>query len=374
MDEEPLLHRLGWQRRAVGSGDRRFPVLPREQHRQRARSEGGIGDDQSLAGCGAVPRSPEVRQRRVTHGRCGAHDPLQLRNGVLVDLGDGGAGDDVVELIEQERLPGGLDLIVRIGEPGELGDGREGFGFEEPVLAGTVEGLRAGLGSQRAAVELQVELPHPDRQTRFRQRGEKLLDVRHAQAWQRRELPDARVVLEHARRWPAAAVTPAEGEQTFRVLALAPEVAPRAEGVERGDIAVVAMGRRQIAEHVGRHPAAVDPFPGEEVVGEEVLFVPVELGREEAVDPGASQELGNPAREPEDVRQPRDRRAFAEPGFEGALPVEELADERLAAGDLGVWLDPRAADRLPAALGDALLDPLQEIGGVLLDPGVELRR
>ena len=85
--------------------------------------------------------------------------------GVLVDLGDGGAGDDVMELIEQERLPGGFDLIVRIGEPGELRDGREGFRFEEPVLAGAVEGFRAGLGRQRAAVELQVELPHPDRQT-----------------------------------------------------------------------------------------------------------------------------------------------------------------------------------------------------------------
>ena len=69
VDEEPLLHRLGWQRRAVGSGDRHFPVLPGEQHRQRARREGGIGDDQSLTGCGVVPRPPEVRQRRITHGR-----------------------------------------------------------------------------------------------------------------------------------------------------------------------------------------------------------------------------------------------------------------------------------------------------------------
>ena len=146
-----------------------------------------------------------------------------------------------MELIEQQRLPGGFDLIVRIGEPGELRDGREGFRFEEPVLAGAVERFRAGLGGQRAAVELQVELPHPDRQTCFRQRGEVLLDVRHAQARQRRELLDARVVLEHARRRPAAAIAPAEGEQALRVEALAAEVAPRAEGVERSDVAVVAV-------------------------------------------------------------------------------------------------------------------------------------
>ena len=188
MDEEPLLHRLCWQRRAVGGGDRHIPVLPREQRRERARRKGGIGDDQLLAGCRVVPWSPEVHQRGITHGRRRAHDLLQLWNRVQVDLGDGGTGDDVVELIEQDRLPGGLDLVVWVGEPGELGDGREGFRFEEPVLAGAVERLRASLGGQRSPVELQVELTHPDRQTGCRQRGEVLLDVRHAQARQRREL------------------------------------------------------------------------------------------------------------------------------------------------------------------------------------------
>ena len=58
VDEQPLLHRLGWQRLAVGSGDRRLAVLPREQHRERARREGGIGDDQSLTGCEPFPDPP----------------------------------------------------------------------------------------------------------------------------------------------------------------------------------------------------------------------------------------------------------------------------------------------------------------------------
>ena len=114
------------------------------------------------------------------------------------------------------------------------------------MLGGAVERLGLGLGGQRAAVELQVELADPDRQTRLRQRGEVLLDVRHAQARQGRELLDARVVLQHARRRPAAAVAPAEGEQALRVVALAAEVAPGAEGVERGDVAVVAVGRGRL--------------------------------------------------------------------------------------------------------------------------------
>ena len=158
--------------------------------------------------------------------------------------------------------------------------------------------------------------------------------MRHAQPRQRREILDPRVVLEHARRWTAGAVAPAEGEQALRVLTLAAEVAPGAEGIERGDVAVVAMSRRRLRNMLASHPAAVDPFPGEEVEREEVVLVPVELDGEEAVDPGAAQKLRDAAGEPEDIRQPGDRRALAEPGFEVALPVEELADERLAAGDL----------------------------------------
>ena len=62
----------------------------------------------------------------------------------------------------------------------------------------------------------------------------------------------------------------------------------------------------------------------------------------------------------------------AERLLEVALAVDELADERLAAGDVAVGLEPHAADRLPAALGHALLDPLEDGGIVLLDPGIGL--
>ena len=117
------------------------------------------------------------------------------------------------------------------------------------------------------------------------------------------------------------------------MVAFAAEVAPGAEGVERDDVAVVAVAGK-VEEHVGRDPGAVDAFPGKEIVGEEIRFVPVELDGEETVDPGAAQELRHPAGETEDIRQPGDGVAAAEGGFEVALPVEEVADEGFAAGEL----------------------------------------
>ncbi len=231
-----------------------------------------------------------------------------------------------------------------------------------------------GLGGQGAPVKLQVELAGPDRQPVARETGEELLDVGHPEPRKRREIVDSRVVLQHPSRRSAAAVAPAEGKEALGVVMLAAEVVPRSEGVERGDVAVVAVGRGQVAKHVRRHPAAVQPLPREQVVGEEVLLVPGQLDREETPDTGAAQQLRDAAGEAEDVREPGDRRPRAEPPLEGALTVEELADERLTAGDLAVRLHPGAANRLPAAFRHPLPDAGEEVRRILLDPGVELGR
>lgn len=53
--------------------------------------------------------------------------------------------------------------------------------------------------------------------------------------------------------------------------------------------------------------------------------------------------------------------------------MEELPHEGFAARDLAVRFRPRPADRLPPALRHALLYPLEDSGGVLLDPAVHLR-
>ena len=51
------------------------------------------------------------------------------------------------------------------------------------------------------------------------------------------------------------------------------------------------------------------------------------------------------------------------------LAVDDLADQRLARGDVAVGLDPHAPGRLEASLGDPDLHPLPQLGVVLAHPG-----
>jgi hypothetical protein len=61
-----------------------------------------------------------------------------------------------------------------------VSNGRKRFGFEKAVLGGAIQLLGQRLSRERGAVELQIELADPHRQAGLRQRGEVLLDVRHA--------------------------------------------------------------------------------------------------------------------------------------------------------------------------------------------------
>ncbi len=65
--------------------------------------------------------------------------------GVLVDLGDGGAGEDVVELVEQQDLPQSFEFLGRVLCAVEGRDGGEGLGLEKTVLGLAVELLDLGL-------------------------------------------------------------------------------------------------------------------------------------------------------------------------------------------------------------------------------------
>ncbi len=153
--------------------------------------------------------------------------------------------------------------------------------------------------------------------------------------------------------------------------ALAGEVLPGVVGGDRLDQAVVtAFG---IVEGVRQDLAAVDALPHEEVVREGVGLAPGHLDGEEVLDAATEQDLRHGGGEAEDVRQPCRRVTDAEGALEVALAVEELADIGLAAADLAVRLDPHAADRLPAAFLHALLNLLEQLRIVLLDPGVCLR-
>ena len=106
--------RLGLERGAVRSGDR-TTLAASAARDERARGEPGVGDDQPLVEAEPFAAHREVGERGVA-GVVAVRRPRSSGDGVLVDLVDRGAGEDVVELVEKEGLPGGLDLVVWIGE------------------------------------------------------------------------------------------------------------------------------------------------------------------------------------------------------------------------------------------------------------------
>src|SRR5690606_25756787 len=298
-------------------------------------------------------------------------DAGQLRDGVLVNLVDRGPGQDVVELVVEQVLPLRVERLDRDLAPAQRRQRGEGLGLDEPVLALPHELLGPRLGGEGCAVQLEVQLADVRRDAFDREAGEEVLDLAHLEAREHREVLDALVLLEHVLAWAASAVAPAEGEQGLVVPALAGEVLPGVVGGDRLNQAVVtAFG---IVEGVRQDLAAVDALPHEEVVREGVCLAPGHLDGEEVLDAATEQDLRHGGGEAEDVRQPCRRVTDAEGALEVALAVEELADIGLAAADLAVRLDPHAADRLPAAFLHALLNLLEQLRIVLLDPGVCLR-
>ena len=118
----------------------------------------GVGHDHLVSRAGQRPQrivddpGQRLRHRRVVALRFGMHP------------GDRGAGQDVVELLEQHRLPGSPQLGVRVRGPGPH---RRGccpqLGLPQQVLTAPVALLGPGLGGVGAPVELQVQLARPDR-------------------------------------------------------------------------------------------------------------------------------------------------------------------------------------------------------------------
>ena len=103
-------------------------------------------------------------------------------------------------------------------------------------------------------------------------------------------------------------------------------------------------------------------------------LVPGELLGQEAVDPGAAEDLRKLAVVAERVGAPVLAAAPPEPRLERPLAVEQLPHERLARRQVAVRLHPRAADDLPAAFAHALAHAREQIRRVLLEPRVVLRR
>ncbi len=125
---------------------------------------------------------------------------------------------------------------------------------------------------------------------------------------------------------------------------------------------------------VGVDARAVNPFPDERIVGKRLAAVigPKDLLRGKVLDATAAHDLRQRAGVPEHIGQPEDLALDAELVAEEAFAVEELADQALAAGDVGIGLDPHTAfgDELPGL--DRTLDAPVQVGVVVFDHPVEM--
>ena len=248
VDEEPVFDRLRRHRHAVGIAEFDRALAGGQRHLKRAGVQAALATRKRSPSSVLPARPPRWRSAASRTGVAVCDRLRSLAMGVLVDLGDRGAGQDVVELVEEERLPGGLELVARIGEAVRASrEGGEGLGFEQAVLAGAVErlDLAPGWSACRGGTPGRAR-PTQTRQPLGRQGGEELLDAGHAQARQRREILDARVVLEHPPAWAAAAVAPAEGEQALRVVALARGSCARCRGCRAGRCCRCSRGRARL--------------------------------------------------------------------------------------------------------------------------------
>ena len=230
--------------------------------------------------------------------------------------------------------------------------------------------LDSGLRGVGAAVVLEVQLADHRRQlagVRL-QRVEELVAGRHRRARHALQVADPAQRLQHLRRRAAAAVAPAEHQQAAAGAVVVLVVARGA--AQLGDLhrGVVRVGRREVREHL----RAVDALPGERVVRRRVEAVPGQLLGQEPADAGAAHDLRQLAVVAEHVGVPELVAAAAELPLEEPLPVQELADERLAGRQVAVRLDPRAADRHPAPGLDLAADPPVQVGVARADPVVLL--
>ena len=152
--------------------------------------------------------------------------------------------------------------------------------------------------------------------------------------------------------WTAAAVAIAKGEHAGGDAVLLPALPPAFDRDGRVSAGIV------VVVDVGIHLRAVDPFPGEGVVGKRIAVVidPEQLLRGEVSNAAAAHDLWQRCGVAENIRQPEQLALHTELLAEEAFAVDELTDQALAAGNVGVWLHPRAALRDPLAARNRLLD------------------
>ena len=342
--------------------------LDRRPHRPRV----GIEDDHRDDSRGDR-QVDEPTDRLDGHVVCPSGDRrgfTELVAGIDVGGLDGRSAERVVELVEQDLLPGPNELGSRIAQRRHRArDDRPRLGGRERALRPAHPALHARMrGVTADGVVLEIAVHDGDRSVRFEHRVEESARRAVDEAWHRAgpvELADA-VEIRTGR--AAAMVSdaverhhlgPPDGELGDRLVEVVAEVLVRGAVLVRQTEGEDSRATRRFPpEHRCRKPELVRTGSHEDI----------------AVHAAPAQDLGKHRVVPERIDVVADRRNPAELLEEVALGDQRLADKGFAARDVAIGLDPPAADELPAALGDAFPDLLEHPGIDLLDPFVVRRR
>jgi hypothetical protein len=181
---------------------------------QEASRERRIDDEQ----CIALPfrqLGGDDLEGAVLREAAGGDDAAELGFGVLIHFADGGAGQDVVELVLEHDTPLRLERLRRSGAD-EMGERGDGLGGDQRALGLAVQALDAGLGGERGAMQFEIDFAGPDRELCMRLfvGARKIVgDVAPAGFGQDGEIAQLGFALDHFGRGATAAIAIADGEQ-----------------------------------------------------------------------------------------------------------------------------------------------------------------
>ena len=282
-----------------------------------------------------------------------------FRDRNVIDPLDAGAGDDVMELVLQDDLVQIVPVLVHRLAGQDVKQLQIVHGdFRIPVVL--LHLVHLGQGT---TVQLQVQLAVVNRQLILA-----LLHLLHEVAdggrLDHRHTVQALGTLQefqHTVGGTAAAVTVAVGSQTHIAGALVHQLLGHG-GQE------VHIGNEVGPVQVGQHFAAVQAPPDEGVGRELVQVAPVHLGGVEILDTAALHDLRNSSAVAEGIGKPEGIGLVIQVLHGIALAVHKLTDHGFGACDVAVAFHPDTAVGLIAALSDALLDSLEDVGVILPHP------
>jgi len=162
-----------------------------------------------------------------------------------------------------------------------------------------------------------------------------------------------------------AAAVIAESVETGDVRELVSRGAGHAEVEARGHF-VVFRQVIPIGRPVGHHAATAHAFPNKGRGGEVTLRF-AGAREDKAAHAGSSEDVRQTAAVAEGIRRPRDARDAAKALLKVMLSAGEVAQKCLGGREVGVGLDVRAADDLPAPGADGALDAAEGDRVVLFD-------